>query len=62
MERKIRNLKTINKKLNQILPEYGITLLEFRKKIFESENSFKTTNLKVFKKELQTWKNKEHIK
>lgn len=53
--------KTSRFELNEKIPEMGLTLLEFRKKIYESEFNKKTVNFNDFKKELKSWKRKKSV-
>ncbi len=46
------------KELNEFLPEYNMTLLEYRKSIYEAEFSGDSVSLSDFLKELKTWKKK----
>lgn len=54
--------KTSKFEINETIPGFGLTLLEFRKQIFNSETGKKTVGLTQFKKELKLWKNKKNLK
>lgn len=49
-------------KLESIVPELGITLLEFRKRIFSAKANGKSLSFNQFKKELKSWKKEKNTK
>ncbi|MBK6605103.1 MAG: hypothetical protein IPG24_06360 [Leptospiraceae bacterium] len=54
--------KTSKFDLNEKIPGFGLTLLEFRKKIFNAEANENNIDFNQFKKELKLWKNKKSIR
>lgn len=49
-------------KPESIVPELGITLLEFRKRIFNAKTNGKSLSFNHFKKELKSWKKERSLK